>query len=227
MTRLIATLRGFASDAYLNEMGITNRFNLTENTSLGRFVGFGSGFDPVPDNQPCRLIANTTCGEDVDDDITAFANFLRATKVPPRDAALAGTPDAVAGAQLFSSIGCTICHVSSITTAPAGTAINGGAFIVPAALGNKIIHPYGDFLLHDVGTGDGIVQNGGQSTANKLRTPPLWGSRTHDRHMHDGLSVTFTESILRHGNEAQVVINRFRSLTSTQRAQIITFLQSL
>jgi CxxC motif-containing protein (DUF1111 family) len=63
--------------------------------------------------------------------------------------------------------------------------------------------------------------------ANKLRTPPLWGSRTHDRHMHDGLSVTFTDAILRHGNEAQAVINRFRNLSSTQRAQIVTFLQSL
>lgn len=30
-----------------------------------------------------------------------------------------------------------------------------------------------DFLLHDVGTGDGIVQNGGPATRNKLRTPPL------------------------------------------------------
>ena len=41
-------------------------------------------------------------------------------------------------------------------TAPPGTQINGGAFTVPAALGNKIIHPYSDFLLHDIGTGDGI-----------------------------------------------------------------------
>ena len=27
---------------------------------------------------------------------------------------------------------------------------------MPTALGNKIIHPYSDFLLHDIGTGDGI-----------------------------------------------------------------------
>jgi CxxC motif-containing protein (DUF1111 family) len=26
------------------------------------------------------------------------------------------------------------------------------------ALANKVIHPYSDFLLHDVGTGDGIAQ---------------------------------------------------------------------
>ena len=34
--------------------------------------------------------------------------------------------------------------------------MNGGAFKVPAALGSKIIHPYSDFLAHDIGSGDGI-----------------------------------------------------------------------
>src|SRR5439155_16087032 len=153
--------------------------------------------------------------------------FMRASKVPPRDAALAATADAINGSNLFDGIGCNVCHTRSITTSPAGTSINGGAFIVPAALGNKVIHPFSDFLLHNIGTGDGIVQNGGQATANRLRTSPLWGSRTHGRHMHDGLSLTFTDAILRHAGEATAVINRFRSLTATQRNQIIVFLQSL
>jgi CxxC motif-containing protein (DUF1111 family) len=128
---------------------------------------------------------------------------------------------------LFNQVGCNICHVTSITTSPAGTVINGGAFTVPAALGNKIIHPYSDFLLHNVGTGDGIVQNGGQSTANKMRTAPLWGVRTRDRLMHDGESLTRSEAILRHAGEATGVINNYRSLSVTQRNQIATFLNSL
>src|SRR5262249_45093063 len=140
---------------------------LTENTSLGNSV---AAFDTVPDNQTCTgPHAGQNCGEDPDEDIEAFARFMRATKVPPRDTALAATADAVAGSNLFNAIGCNICHVTSITTSAVGTVINGGAFTVPAALGNKIIHPYSDFLLHDIGTGDGIVQNGGQSTADKLR----------------------------------------------------------
>ena len=222
-----ASLLSFASDAYLNEQGITNRFNLTENTSLGRFVGFGSGFDTVPDNTPCTNIPNTTCGEDPDNDIAAFAEFMRSSKAPPRDAALAATSDAQTGASLFNAVGCNICHVTSITTAPAGTVINGGAFTVPTALGNKIIHPYSDFLLHNVGTGDGVVQNGGQATANKMRTAPLWGVRTRDRLMHDGESLTRSEAILRHAGEATGVINNYRSLSVTQRNQIATFLNSL
>jgi len=105
--------------------------------------------------------------------------------------------------------------------------INRGAFTVPPALGNKIIHPFSDFLLHDVGTGDGIVQNGGQSTRNKLRTPPLWGVRTRDRLMHDGNSVSRSDAILRHAGEANGVINNYRLLSSTQKNQITTFLNSL
>jgi CxxC motif-containing protein (DUF1111 family) len=222
-----ASLLSFSSDAYLNEMGITNRFNLVENTSLGMFVGFGSGFDPVPDNQPCTSAPAVNCGEDGAEDINEFADFMRATKAPPRDTALAATADAIAGASRFVSIGCGICHTPSINTSAPGTSINGGALIVDAALGNKRIRPFGDFLLHDVGTGDGIVQNGGQSTRNKVRTMPLWGVRTRTRHMHDGETLTFNESILRHAGEATGVINSYRALTSAQQNQIITFLKSL
>jgi CxxC motif-containing protein (DUF1111 family) len=219
-----ASLLSFAADAYLNEMGITNRLLRTENTSMGKSV---AAFDNVADNQPCADNAAVSCGEDPDGDIDEFAAFMRSTKAPPRDTALANTADAIAGSNLFTKIGCNICHTPSITTAPAGTVINGGAFRVPAALGSKIIRPYSDFLLHNVGTGDGIVQNGGQSTANKIRTVTLWGTRTRTRHMHDGLSLTFSDAILRHAGEATAVTNAFRALSTTEKNQIVTFLQSL
>src|SRR5437016_1943537 len=76
-----ASLLSFASDAYLNEQGITNRFNLTENTSLGNSV---AAFDTVADNQPCASNPAVNCGEDGDEDIVAFARFMRATKAPSR-----------------------------------------------------------------------------------------------------------------------------------------------
>ncbi len=206
-----ASLLSFSADAYLNEMGITSPLQLTENTSLGQSV---AAFDehPEPENS---------------DDIEAFAAFMRATKAPPRDEKLAATFDAQEGSRLFDQIGCNICHVRTITTAPAGSVINGGQFTVPPALGNKRIHPFGDFLLHDVGTGDGIVQNGGQSTKNELRTAPLWGVRTRGRLMHDGESLTRNEAILRHAGEASGVINAYRFLSTTQKSRLITFLSSL
>ena len=81
--------------------------------------------------------------------------------------------------------------------------INGGVFTVPPALGNKIIHPYSDFLLHDIGTGDGIpVLPQFASTANQIRTAPLWALRTRNRLMHEGLSFTKQEAIQRHQGQA-------------------------
>ena len=131
------------------------------------------------------------------------------------------------GSTLFDRVGCNICHVRNIATAPAGTPLNGGTFVVSAALGDKIIHPFSDFLLHDLETGDGIVQNGGDSTRNKLRTPPLWGVRTRSRLMHDGASMTFREAILRHEGEAEQVIRRFRFLSNKEEQQLLAFLSSL
>jgi CxxC motif-containing protein (DUF1111 family) len=160
-------------------------------------------------------------------DIDHFAQFVRGTKVPPRDATLAATAAAQAGQALFEKLRCSTCHVQTITTAPTGTVINGGQFSVPEALGNKIIHPYSDFLLHDVGTGDGIVQNPPQDTANKLRTAALWGLRMRPRYMHDLRSLTLEDAIDRHEGEAEHVARRFRELSPAEKQELFAFLNSL
>src|SRR5260370_21041297 len=200
-----ASLLTFSGGAYLNEMGITTRLKTSQVTTL---------CDDVPDNTPCTTHPSVICGEDKDEDIDVFARFMRASKPPSRDAALAATASAQAGASLFHAIGCDICHIQTLTTAPAGTLINGGAFTVPAALGNKNIHPFSDFLLHDVGTGDGVVQNGGQSTRNKLRTAPLWGMRSLDRLMPDGATLQRNEAIRRHFGEDDPDLHHPLHLTS-------------
>ena len=176
-----ASLLSFSSDAYLNEMGISNRLP-PNNVDVTRLC------DVVPDPND-----NTPDSEGLND-VDHFARFIRATKVPPRDTALAASSDGVAGA---------------------------------TPLGNKVFHPYSDFLLHNVGTGDGIVQTGGQETANKMRTPPLWGVRTRTELLHDGRSVTFFSAIQQHRGEAQPVTNNFNSLSTIQQNQLITFLRSL
>jgi len=162
------SLLSFTADAYLNEMGITSRLKPIDMTNVCKVKA-------DPEDTPDELgMAN----------IDHFTQFMRGTKVPPRDVTLAATPDAQAGQKLFESIGCNICHVESMTTAPAGTVLNGGVFMVPDALGDKIIHPFSDFLLHDVGTGDGIVQTGPQDTADKLRTVPVVSTGLRQLQLH-------------------------------------------
>jgi len=206
-----SSLLSFIGDAYLNEMGVTNRLRPKDTTTVGKVTR-----DPEDTPDDLGLA-----------DIDHFAQFIRGTKVPPRDTALAATVDGRAGQILFERIGCNTCHVESITTAPAGSVINGGAFIVPEALGNKIIHPFSDFLLHDIETGDGIVQTPPQDTADKLRTAALWGLRTRPRYMHDLRSLTLQDAITRHLGEARHVSRRFRDLSPVEKQQLFTFLNSL
>ena len=81
-----------------------------------------------------------------------------------------------------------------------------------------------------VGTGDGIPvlpTPEYASTANKMRTAPLWALRTRNRLMHDGLSYTREDAIARHGGQATPVTNRFKALTDAQRQQLVAFLDSL
>ena len=205
------SLLSFIADAYLNEMGITNRLRPKDVTTVLKTT-------TDPEDQPDNLGLA---------DIDHFAQFIRGTMVPPRDTVLAATPAALKGGELFGQIGCNVCHVESITTAPVGTVIDGGMFTVPEALGDKIIHPFSDFLLHDIGTGDGIVQVGPQDTANKLRTVPLWGLRTKARFMHDLKSLSLDNAISRHDGEAHDPATRFKELSPKDRAALITYLQSL
>jgi CxxC motif-containing protein (DUF1111 family) len=173
-----ASLLSFAGDAYLNEMGTTNRLQPNEVTNLCNNT-----------SEP-----NDKLGADGLSDIDRFARFIRATKAPARDSQLADSAAAKKGLGLFDKIGCATCHVETLTTAPEGTKINGATFTIPSALGSLTLHPYGDFLMHDVGTGDRILQatreHYGQrvfhqmsvylskqdfeSSRNKIRTAPLW-----------------------------------------------------
>src|SRR5204863_126865 len=92
----------------------------------------------------------------------------------------------------------------------------------------------GDFLLHNVGTGDGIVmampEHYGRRvyqvkwkelsldsiarTQNKVRTAPLWGVRLRPRLMHDQASLTLLDAIVRHrGLASLAVIKKIRVAT--------------
>ena len=225
----VASLLSFSAGAYLAEMGITSPLQPQESTSLGRSV---TAFDIVPD------VEDGGGPQGFGEDVEAFTRFMRSTMSPPRDRALVPDDATDPGSALFDSLSCSVCHVRSITTAPVGTVINGGTFAVPVALGNKVYHPFSDFLLHDIGTGDGIVETNGELTRNKVRTAPLWGLRTRDKFMHDGgssstpsnsgaESFALNEAILRHAGQATLSRTAYQSLTPRQKAQLIRFLKSL
>ena len=94
----------------------------------------------------------------------------------------------------------------------------------------QIIHPYSDFLTHDIGSGDGIPilpTAEYTHTAPLMRTAPLWGLRTRNRLMHDGLSFTLEEAIGRHRGQADGVRLNYDALSSSEKLALIAFLNSL
>jgi CxxC motif-containing protein (DUF1111 family) len=210
-----ASLISFSADAYVNEMGITSVLLPTENTSNGRSV---ADFDDVPDPEEAA-----EDGFPFGPDIHAFAGFMRQTNAPGRGPI---TPTVTRGSNRFNDIGCAVCHVRTFNTQPAGRVINGGTFRIPGELGDEIIHPFSDFLAHDIGTGDGIP--GPPGTENRFRTAPLWGLRaTTSMFMHDGQSFTLNDAIQRHAGQANTSKNNFNAMSPAQRADLIAFLNSL
>src|SRR5262249_24726133 len=98
----IATLKTFAGDAYLNEMGITNPLFPTENAPQGDASLLAT----------CDTVADP---EDKGEGVTAFTAFMTFLGQPPRGPI---TPPVEAGEAIFHQIGCAICHHPTLTTGP-------------------------------------------------------------------------------------------------------------
>jgi CxxC motif-containing protein (DUF1111 family) len=152
-----ATVLSFSGDASLNEMGLTNRLVGTENAPNGD-VSKLLLCDHVADPEDNVPFPNARIDKQTD-----FQRFLAPPPQTPRSG--------MTGATIFDAIGCADCHIST----PYVTTV-----VAEAALSNKSIVPYSDFLLHDMGDlGDGIVQ--GLGTEHEMKTAPLWGVRARSK----------------------------------------------
>jgi CxxC motif-containing protein (DUF1111 family) len=113
-------------------------------------------------------------------------------------------------------LGCASCHVPVLPTGDNPV----------HALRNKSVAAYTDLLLHDMGPGLEDICLGGASPA-EFRTEPLMGLRLQTTFLHDGRASTVIDAIEAHGGEALAARDRFRDLSSAERAAILAFLGSL
>ncbi|HLK11449.1 MAG TPA: di-heme oxidoredictase family protein [Candidatus Binatia bacterium] len=219
-----ATLRAFAGDAYLNEVGITNPDFPTDRSAcaLGK-RRFGVLLDARDDPEDAT-------DADGRADVDRFTDFMRGLAPPP---ALGQTASAEAGHALFTALGCGGCHVESLTTDPAPASFippsTGGVPVsasLAALLAGQTFHPYSDFLLHDVGAlGDGITS--GAAGPRLMRTAPLWGVRGKSRFLHDGRAPDLATAVTLHDGQAQAAATAFRALSAAQQQSLVDFLNSL
>lgn len=140
------------------------------------------------------------------------------------------------GEQNFYKAKCHLCHVTTLHTRPRGSTLLCGTEL--PWLGSQTIHPYSDYLLHDMGSeimGVGLNDNytSGLARGNEWRTTPLWGIglqkkvNGHTHFLHDGRARNFTEAILWHGGEGEASKNIFMKMDMADRQALIKFLESL
>ena len=201
-----ATLLAFSGDAYLNEMGITNRLFPTENAPNGN-ASLLARFDAVSD------IEDAVDPVDGTSDIDRTTAFMRFLAPPPRGPSTSTTR---AGERIFASLDCAACHTPVLQT---------GRNRI-AALDQKPVALYSDLLLHDMGAlGDGIPQ--AAAGAREMRTAPLWGLAARPAWLHDGRAKTIDDAIRAHAGEAQGSRDKYAQLRNEDRRLLLEFLRSL
>ena len=214
-----ATLLGQNAGAYQQDMGVSNHLLPDDpvpvaNQDDGRRddpeLGIDYATGEVDEAEAKRIL----------EDVTFYVQTLA---VPARRNA--DDPRVLRGEELFNSAGCASCHVPTLETGDHPDGI--------AQLEARTIHPYSDFLLHDMGEGLADGRGDWKATGREWRTPPLWGiglTQTvngHQRYLHDGRADGLAEAILWHGGEAEDAREAFRTMKKSDRGDLLAFLRSL
>jgi len=203
----------FSGEAYNVEMGISNELFQTERDETA-----SCQFATVP-NDVTNFDATTPI--EVLGAIERFANFMRFLAPPVPSSDTPGGADSIAdGRQLFTSVGCALCHTPSFTTSKSTT----------AALSIQPVNLFSDLLVHDMGTGlaDGVSQ--GEAGPREFRSAPLWGLGQRVFFLHDGRTSNLLTAIQQHsstGSEANGVIAKFNNLREGDKQDLLNFLRSL
>ncbi|MFZ2162471.1 MAG: di-heme oxidoredictase family protein [Sideroxyarcus sp.] len=201
-------LRQQIAGAMVGDMGITSPLFPQENCMLAQSDCAKSPSAGKPELSAAQL------------DATEFYHFALA--VPQQRNA--GDKRVQRGAKLFEQAQCSSCHVPELKT---------GEFAKYPALANRIIHPYTDLLLHDMGEALADHRPDYLATGREWRTPPLWGiglaQKVEPRagYLHDGRARTLLEAVLWHDGEGAGAAQAVKAMTATDLNALIKFLESL
>ena len=203
-----ATALDFAGDAMHNELGISNPLFPFETASNGADVPVAAAsLEDRPD------AAGMTETQRVADFSRYLAPYPSAVAVQDSMSFAAGTL-MDKGSKAFVSVGCAVCHTPAFSTTSSVAALNG-----------RRVWVFSDLLLHDVGTGDGIVQ--GNAPATMLRTAPLIDIAHVQGFMHDQSAFSVHDAILRHAGQATAARAAYQALSAADQSALTEFVRKL
>jgi CxxC motif-containing protein (DUF1111 family) len=124
-----------------------------------------------------------------------------------------------AGQAVFGAMGCATCHVPNVGS-------------VQGIYSDLLVHRMGrEFETQDIGYNQSPPSGGDDPESTPLpdewRTPPLWGIADSAPYMHDGRAKTLEDAIRLHSGQAASSAQRFNRASGEERAQLISFLNSL
>ena len=211
----------FVGEAYNVEQGVSNEVFPNERNGITGCVFNNSPEDSTPflngnSSSPNFGSAVGTASE-MGSDTMNFALFSRLSAPPTPGPSSSSTQN---GAALFTSLGCSLCHTASLTTAASPY----------TGMSNITYSPYSDFAIHKMGQGlsDGVTQ--GAAGPQFFRTAPLWGLGQRLFFLHDGRTADLVVAIEDHsstGSEANQVIKAYNKLKSSDQQDLLNFLRSL
>lgn len=135
------------------------------------------------------------------------------------------------GEEMFYQAKCHLCHVPTLHTRPRGTVLLNGTQL--PWLGSQIIHPYSDYLLHDMGPELDDNYISGLAQGCEWRTTPLWGIglqnivNGHTYFLHDGRARNLTEAIMWHNGEGAASRILYARMKKADRDALHEFINSL
>ena len=211
----VGTLFEFVADALRQEMGLTSPVTgSTTETAEVELPIFARNRIPQP-NVSVDVVNN-------------LVDFISMLAPPERSTAMEVDRQVIRGEKLFQQIACATCHVPTYRTATMPINRPEQRVPMPDAVLNREIHPYSDFLLHDMGNtlNDGISL--GVAKPAEYRTPPLWGLRFRlNQLLHDSRGSNPEQAIIFHGGEAARSRNAFLALPAEDRRAVLEFLKTL
>jgi CxxC motif-containing protein (DUF1111 family) len=167
---------------------------------------------PITQQTPATTTAATSSTASV---LTAAAGTTAAPATSSTSSA-----SVARGQQVFTNIGCQVCHLTSLTTGKSEM----------TGQSNVTFHPLSDFALHNMGAGlaDGVSQ--GAAGGSQFRTAPLWGVGQRYYFLHDGRTKDLRVAVEQHsssGSEANAVIQNYNMLAASDRQALVNYLRSL
>ena len=233
----------FAGEAYNVEMGISNdAFPIGRSEDPNCNVVYEPFDIPRTEatlyNNPLKIMPAWLM-------FTEFMRFVDAPHPAP------STAETEHGKEVFSKVGCALCHTPSFQTRgtanPAGPAEEIGPHSV--ALRGQSVNLFSDLLVHHMGAtlADNVIQ--GNAGPDEFRTTPLWGLGHRLFFLHDGRTSDLLVAIEDHfsrrfsdggdnpskdlrsftygPSEANAVVERFNGLSEVDKQALLDFLRSL